>query len=44
MILDQGDDVDDLVVMEKKVSVTPIHYDLTDYSFIEELKTWPLQK
>lgn len=40
MILDHGNEIDDPVVMENKVSVTPIHYDLTNYSFLEELKTW----
>ncbi len=43
MILDEGNDVDDLVVMQKKVSVTPIHYDLTNYDFLEELKSWNLK-
>ncbi len=42
MILDHGDDIDDPVVMQNKISITPIHYDLTDYSFLEELKTWHL--
>ncbi len=44
MILDHGDDIDDPVVMQNKVSVTPIHYDLTDYSFLEELQQWQLPK
>lgn len=44
MILDQGDDIDDIVVMHNKVSITPIHYDLTDHSFVKELKTWHIQK
>ncbi len=44
MILDHGDDIDDPVVMQNMVSVTPIHYDLTDYSFLEELKQWKLPK
>ena len=43
MILDNGDDVDDLVVMQNKVSITPIQYDLTNYSFIEELKQWNIK-
>ena len=42
-VLDEDDDVDDLVVMEKKVSITPIHYDLTNYDFLEELKSWNLK-
>ncbi len=43
MVLDNGDDIDDLVVMQNKISVTPIHYDLTNYDFLEELKTWNLK-
>jgi 5'-nucleotidase len=42
-ILDFSDDVDDIVVMNKKVSVTPIHYDLTRYDFLEELNKWKLK-
>ncbi len=44
MILDNGNDVDDLVVMQNKVSITPIQYDLTHYSFIKELKKWNIKK
>ncbi len=42
MILDEGDGVDDLVVEENKVSITPIHYDLTNYKFLEDLKKWKI--
>ncbi len=44
MVLDHGDDIDDPVLMQNKISVTPIHYDLTDYSFLEELKKWQLPR
>ncbi len=40
MILDTDDNVDDLAVMHNYISITPIHYDLTDYRFFEELKKW----
>jgi 5'-nucleotidase len=43
MLLDTEDDVDDLAVMKNKVSVTPIHYDLTNYNFLEELSQWNLK-
>ncbi len=43
MILDNGNDIDDLVVMQNKVSITPIHYDLTNYKFIQELKKWDIR-
>ena len=42
MVLDKGDDVDDLVVMENKVSITPLHYDLTDHAFLKELRQWQI--
>ncbi|HEX9934958.1 MAG TPA: 5'/3'-nucleotidase SurE [bacterium] len=37
-------DVDDGAVMAKTVSVTPVHYDLTQYGFLEELREWDLKK
>jgi len=43
MLLDTEDDVDDLVVMQKKVSITPVHYDLTNYNFLKELSKWNLK-
>jgi len=43
MILDSGLDVDDSAVMENYISITPIHYDLTNYAFLEEMKAWNLQ-
>ncbi len=43
MILDKDDDVDDLVVMQNKVSITPIQYDLTNYAFLKELAQWRLK-
>ncbi len=43
MLLDKDSDVDDLAVMNKNVSITPIHYDLTHYAFLEELNKWNLK-
>jgi 5'-nucleotidase len=40
MTLDKEEDVDDVAVARNKVSITPIHYDLTDYAFLEEIKKW----
>lgn len=37
-------DVDDGAVMANRVSVTPVHYDLTQYEFMETLKGWGLRK
>ncbi len=43
MILDFDDDIDDVVVGKNRVSVTPIHYDLTHYDFLKELSKWQLK-
>jgi 5'-nucleotidase len=42
MKLDKTKDFDVKAVDEGYISVTPIHYDLTDYGFYEELKKWKL--
>jgi 5'-nucleotidase len=42
--LDHEKDVDQVAIREKYVSITPIHYDLTDYKMIEGMKHWNLQK
>jgi broad specificity polyphosphatase/5'/3'-nucleotidase SurE len=39
----EGDDWDDLVLHQDKISVTPLHYDLTHHQFAEQLKQWALQ-
>lgn len=41
--IEETDDIDDQAIINKKISITPIHYDLTEYSMINELKNWPLQ-
>jgi 5'-nucleotidase len=43
MILDKDDDVDDVIVMQNKVAVTPIQYDLTHHEFMKELQKWKLK-
>ncbi|MGQ9632100.1 MAG: 5'/3'-nucleotidase SurE [bacterium] len=40
--IEEDENVDATAVKNGYISVTPIHYDLTDYSFIEELKGWGL--
>ena len=36
------DDIDDIAIRENRISITPIHYDLTNYAFLEELRShWP---
>ncbi|MGI8908392.1 MAG: 5'/3'-nucleotidase SurE [Candidatus Sumerlaeaceae bacterium] len=39
-----GEDWDDLVLHENKISVTPLHYDLTHHEFAEQLKRWALEE
>jgi 5'-nucleotidase len=41
--LDFGLDVDDSAVMENYISVTPVHYDLTNHAFLKDLQAWHLQ-
>ncbi|MFQ5823142.1 MAG: 5'/3'-nucleotidase SurE [bacterium] len=41
--LEEDSDVDDRAILENKVSITPFHYDLTNYDFIDELKTWGIK-
>ena len=43
MIYDSDDDIDDVVIMKKKVSITPIKYDLTNTGMIETLKNWDIK-
>jgi 5'-nucleotidase len=40
--LDKTKDFDVKAVDEGYISVTPIHYDLTDYKFYEEMKGWKM--
>jgi hypothetical protein len=35
-----GEDVDDVVLRQHKISITPLHYDLTLHHFREELERW----
>lgn len=36
----EGDDWDDLVLRQNKISITPLHYDLTHHRFMKELRSW----
>lgn len=42
-VLDHSEDTDQIAVMNRYVSVTPIQYDLTDYGLLEELREWNLE-
>jgi hypothetical protein len=41
--LDEGDDVDSTAVRQGYISITPLHYDLTDHAAIERLRAWSLE-
>ena len=40
--LDHDDDIDQRAILNNKVSITPIHYDLTDYATFEAMKKWDI--
>ncbi len=40
--LDEGTDVK--AIADDKVSVTPVHLDLTGYPALEQLRTWGIEK
>ena len=42
-ILDRGKGFDQIAVNENYISVTPVHYDLTDYDMLDKLKKWKLK-
>ena len=41
-IMDTAEDTDEIAVNHHFISITPIHYDLTDYAFLEVMKKWNL--
>ncbi len=43
-VVDSSEDTDLISIFQKYVSVTPIHFDLTDYRALAEIKTWQLEK
>jgi len=38
----EGDDTDDQAILQNKISITPIHYDMTNYTFLDKLRTWKI--
>lgn len=42
MNLDTEPDIDDVAVMNNKIAITPIKYELTNYKFLAELEKWHL--
>ncbi len=43
VLSDKTNDLDHKAINENYISVTPIHYDLTDYSMMDELQNWNLK-
>jgi len=43
ILSDKTNDLDHKAVNENYISVTPIHYDLTDYKMLDELKSWNIK-
>jgi 5'-nucleotidase len=44
LILDSENDVDDVVIQQNKVAITPVHYELTNLKMIDELKKWDIEQ
>ena len=42
--LDEEEDIDQRAILNNKISITPIQFDLTNYNMIENLKLWDLKK
>jgi len=40
--LEKEADVDDRAILDNKISITPIHFDLTNYNCLDELKKWKI--
>lgn len=43
-IVDHSEDTDQIAVMNKFISVTPIQYDLTDYKTLKQMRNWSVEK
>lgn len=42
--VDDGNDIDQVAIESNFVSVTPIHFDLTDYKTFDSMKGWEIEK
>ncbi len=43
LLLDSDPDVDDVAVMQQYIAITPIHFDLTNYKAMDELRKWKIE-
>lgn len=41
--VDTDDDIDQVAIRKNFVSITPIHFDLTDYESFEKMKSWKIE-
>jgi len=41
--LETEPDVDDRAILNKKISITPVQFDLTNHKFLEELREWGIK-
>jgi len=41
-VMDHGEDTDEIAVRNRLISITPIHYDLTDYETLAKIRKWPV--
>jgi len=41
--IEDDPDIDDRAILNNQISITPIHYDLTEYKLLPELKRWSLE-
>lgn len=42
-VLDHGSDTDEIAIRNKYISITPIHYELTDHVTLKKLRKWNLK-
>jgi 5'-nucleotidase len=42
--VDKDLEFDEAAVRNKYISITPIHYDLTNYKMLEAMKRWGVEK
>lgn len=38
VLVDEDHDIDDIAIRENRISITPLHFDLTNYSFLEQMR------
>jgi len=43
-VIDTSEETDEIAVHQRYISITPIHYDLTDYAFLETMRGWDLSQ